>query len=385
MVPHSESARADVVVVGGGLTGCAAAYHLAAEGADVVLVERHDLNTQASGRNAGGLHGQIQHPSFLARGEDWARRFGELLPLLREAVSRWTELESELGADLEVQLKGGVVVASTEEQLRQLERKAAIETAHGSDVRLLGRDELLALAPYVAGDLAGGLHCPHEGTANPLLAAPAFARAAIARGARLQLQTEVRAIARTNGGYRVETSAGALACEQVLDCGGAVAGEVSALVGVPLPVEGEPIQVTVTEAVAPLVSHLVYYAGGKLTLKQARAGTLLIGGGWPALSGADGRLAPSAASLRENLRLACRVVPAVAAAQLVRTWPGAVNATPDELPVIGELPGAPGFTVAVFPYLGFTCGPLLGRIAAQLVLGRDPGYELAPYAPSRFA
>jgi sarcosine oxidase subunit beta len=377
--------RVDVAVIGGGLTGCAAAYHVARAGANVTLVERHDLNTQASGRNAGGLHGQIQHPSFLQRGDDWARRFGQVLPLLRDAVSRWTELEDELGIDLEVRLKGGIVVASSRAQLPALERKAAIETAHGSDVRLLDRDGLLALAPYVSEAMAGGLHCPHEGTANPLLAAPAFAQAALANGAEMLLRADVRAIEREDGGYRLRTSRGDVRAARVLDCGGSAAGAVSGLLGRPLPVEGEPIQVTVTEAVAPLVSHMLYAAAGRLTLKQASAGTLLIGGGWPAAVAPDGSLQVDAASVRENLRLACQVVPAVAGAQLVRTWPGAVNATPDELPLIGELPGLPGFVVAVFPYLGFTCGPLLGRIAADLALGRDPGYELGPFSPSRFA
>jgi glycine/D-amino acid oxidase-like deaminating enzyme len=374
-----------VAIVGGGLTGCAAAFHLAGAGADVVLVERYDLNTQASGRNAGGLHGQIQHPSFLQRGDRWARRFAGLLPLLRDAVSLWTTLEDELAADLEVTLKGGLVVASTEAQLPALERKAAIELAAGSDVRLLDRAGLLELAPYVSEAMVGGLHCPHEGTANPLLAAPAFARAAASRGARFMLRTEVTGIERTAGGYALRTSRGPLECGQVLDCGGSTAGEVSGLLGLPLPIEGEPIQVTVTEAVAPLVSHMLYYAGGRLTLKQSRPGTLLIGGGWPARQSADGGLEVDADSVRQNLALACTVVPAVASAQLVRTWPGWVNATPDELPVIGEVPGAPGFTVVVFPYLGFTCGPLMGRIAADLVLGRDPGYELGWLSPARFA
>src|SRR3954467_210953 len=95
--PGSPSvARADVAIVGGGLTGCAAAYHLARAGADVVLVERHDLNTQASGRNAGALRGPNPHPPSPARRAAWARGFAGLLPLLRDAVSLWTTLEEEL-------------------------------------------------------------------------------------------------------------------------------------------------------------------------------------------------------------------------------------------------------------------------------------------------
>ena len=80
IVPRQMSE--DVLVIGGGVTGCAAAYYLARAGARVTLAERHDLNTQASGRNAGGLHGQIQHEPFLELGEGWARAFGPTLALM---------------------------------------------------------------------------------------------------------------------------------------------------------------------------------------------------------------------------------------------------------------------------------------------------------------
>ena len=77
----------------------------------MTLVERHDLNTQASGRNAGGLHGQIQLEPFLLKGEQWAREFGPSLPLMRAAIRFWRELEQELGVDLEVNVSGGLIVA----------------------------------------------------------------------------------------------------------------------------------------------------------------------------------------------------------------------------------------------------------------------------------
>ena len=182
---------ADVLVIGGGVTGVSAAYHLAKAGARVTLVERHDLNTQASGRNAGGLHGQIQYEPFIERGEDWARAFGPSLALMQGSIRHWQELERELDVDLEVIVSGGLIAAADDAQLRDLERKAAIEAEFGVEVELLDRAGLERVAPYVSDRLAGGLFCPLEGRANPLLATPALARSARALGATLLVRTEL--------------------------------------------------------------------------------------------------------------------------------------------------------------------------------------------------
>jgi glycine/D-amino acid oxidase-like deaminating enzyme len=374
--------KQDVVVIGGGVTGASAAYHLAKAGAEVTLVERHDLNTQASGRNAGGLHGQIQLEPFLLKGEQWAREFGPSLELMRAAIRFWQELERELGVDLEVNVSGGLIVAADEVQLRDLERKSAIEAGFGVEVELLDRAALARTAPYVAEGMAGGLLCPLEGRANPLLAAPALGRAAAALGARMLPATEVYALERRNGGFRVQTSVGPLDCTRVVDCAGAEAGDIAGLAGKPFEVERWPLMVSATEPAPPLVEHLVYFAGGRLTLKQARRGTLLIGGGWPArVDDRTGRLLTEFAGLSENLRFAIEVVPEVAGSSLLRTWQGVCPGLPDERPAIGEL--VPGFVVALFPYIGFTCGPLMGRLAASLALGEEVDVDLSPFAPSR--
>ena len=144
MIPIVAGGKQDIVVIGGGVTGASAAYELAKAGAQVTLVERHDLNTQASGRNAGGLHGQIQLEPFLLKGERWATEFAPSLQLMRAAIRYWLELEQELGVDLEVNVSGGLIVAADEAQLRDLERKAALETSFGVEVELVDRAGLSA-------------------------------------------------------------------------------------------------------------------------------------------------------------------------------------------------------------------------------------------------
>jgi glycine/D-amino acid oxidase-like deaminating enzyme len=151
-----------------------------------------------------------------------------------------------------------------------------------------------------------------------------------------------------------------------------------------IPVTSEPVQVSATEPVEPIVKHLVYYAGDKLTLKQAHTGALLIGGGWPARLNSEGEWVVNPDSLRDNLRVAMKVAPAIANAHVVRTWAGIGNATPDLLPIIGEYATAPGVVVGIYPHMGFTAGPLMGRILADLATGTPVDRALHPFAPSRF-
>src|SRR5215475_2369792 len=114
--------HSDILIVGGGLAGSAAAYYLAREGAEVLVIERYDLNTQASGSNAGSLHAQIPHEPFLLEGEGWARRFAPVVPLLVESIALWKALSEELDVDLEVSTPGGLLVAETGGEMRDIRR-----------------------------------------------------------------------------------------------------------------------------------------------------------------------------------------------------------------------------------------------------------------------
>jgi sarcosine oxidase subunit beta len=373
--------HSDILIVGGGLAGSAAAYYLAREGAEVTVVERFDLNTQASGSNAGSLHAQIPHEPFVLEGEGWARNFAPVTRLLAESIRIWQGLEVELGADLEVSVKGGLLLAANETEAAAVRRKMAIEREHGLAVEWIDRAGLGNLAPYAAPAMVGGAFCPTEGKANPLKATPAYVRAAEKHGAKFLNRTNVTGVAAEAGAYRLETSAGPIRAKRVINSAGAEAGRIAGFLGIDLPIEGHPIQVNVTEPVTPFIPHLVYSAGEKLTLKQAKNGSLLIGGGWPARwSTAAQRPTVDLASLRSNLATAMAVVPQVASARLLRVWPAIVNGTADWRPILGEVPGLTGFFMNFFPWMGFTAGPLCAQITAALVLGRKPPVDVSGFA-----
>lgn len=376
-----SSRKADVLVIGGGLAGCATAYYLAREGAGVTLVERSDLNMQASGANAGGFHAQIPHLTFMEEGEAWARHFAPVVEMLLAGIRLWGTLEEELDCDLEYHIGGGILIADKQAQMRDIERRMAIERSVGLEIHALTRDELQSIAPYASRDMVGGCYCPAEGKANPLKATRAFARRAVEKGAVILRNTEVTGLEANGHGFLVRTGRGSIQAARVINCAGADAGRIAAMLNMNVAIQGFPIQVSVTAAAEQFIKHLVYAAGLRLTLKQAANGTLLIGGGWPArINGQSGQAVVDLDSLLGNLRVAKQVVPAIGEAQLVRSWAAIVNGTADWKPIIGEAPKHKGFYFNLFPWTGFTAGPISALVTSELVRGCQPSIDIGRYS-----
>lgn len=379
----AEGDLADVIVIGGGIAGCTTAFYLAADGVDVTLLEQYELNTLASGVNAGSLHAQIQIEPFVELGESWAREYSPALPFYAESIALWQEARSVLGADLEVAQGGGLLVAANEDEMRLIEAKMNLERVAGLETELLAANDLRDKAPYISAHMVGAAFYPIEGKANPLVAAPAFAAAAESLGAKILQGCEVVAISRGAAGYQVETSKGAFQAPRLVNAAGVEAGRIAAMVGAAVEVQSFPIQLSVTEPMAPLIGHLVYSAGQMLTLKQTSSGTVLIGGGWPAMLDKHHRAKVSRESLFGNLGVALEIVPDLASVSIVRTWVGQVNGNESWRPIIGEMPGVSGFFINYVPWMGFTGGPAGGRIIASLVQGREPpvGFDVSHFEP----
>lgn len=368
--------RSDVLIVGGGIAGLLTAWYLARDGLAVTLLEAGDLAAQASGANAGSLHVQLQYPEFVKYGDGWARAYAPTLRFLHASIKLWEGLPDALGEDLDVKLGGGLVVARSAEQMRRIEAKALVEASVGVTTELLDTDDLRRIAPYLAEGAVGAGFCPREGKANPLRASPAVAVAAQRAGATILRDTPVTAIERHGGLYHFTTPRGTFTADRLVNCAGAQAGHVAAMLGMKIGIDGFPLQVTVTEPVAPTIPHLVYSAAGKLTLKQAANGGCIIGGGWAARQRTGGDLATDPGNLARNMGLAGGEVPALAQVRALRSWTAWVNGTPDWRPILGEAPGIPGFYLALFPWVGFSAAPMTARVTADLVMGRDPSMPL---------
>jgi len=388
------SQQVDTVVIGGGLLGCATAWMLAREGGDVLLAERDQINQHASGQNAGSLHFQLEY-RMMEHGLEAAKKAAEAMPLHLEAAELWEGIAAASGEDIQVTQTGGLMLAETAEQARTLEQKVAIEQGWGLDVRMLDQRQVQQVAPYLSEEVFAAAFCPIEGKADTRTAGPALARAAMREGAMVATRTEVVNMRRdgnrwrltlcSDDGYRDVTA------DAVIIAAGVWTTAIGDLIGVDLPTIPLALQMTVSLKVPKFIDHLVQHAGERLSLKQALDGNVLIGGGWAARLPRTASGAPDfskrpkllQSSLAGNAAVAGRVVPQVAEIPALRSWGGLTTVTPDQLPLVGPVPNAPGVFVATGGS-AFTLGPSFAQVLTDLVAGRVPTTDLSSFDPIRY-
>ncbi len=320
------------------------------------------------------------------------------MPLHLEAARLWATLADEIGEPLGVVQGGGLMLAENSAQAALLETKAEIERSWGLDVELIDGAEVREIAPYLSDSVVAAAYCLVEGKADTRTAGPAMARAAIRSGAVVKTGTAVSEIRRVGQSWLVTVSDGGnhessttMSAESIVLAAGVWTSELGDMIGGHLPTIPLALTMTVTAKTDRFIPHLIQHAGARLSLKQSHDGNVLIGGGWPARLRTTAAGAPDftsrpellRASVAGNARAATAVVPRIRSLPALRTWVGTTTVTPDQLPLVGPVPGVPGAFVATGGS-AFTLGPSFARALSELVLGRPPGIDLTPYAPSRY-
>jgi glycine/D-amino acid oxidase-like deaminating enzyme len=385
-------ASTDVLVIGGGLAGVLVARGLAAADTDVVLVERQELNREASGGNAGSVHLQIAIHQLT--GPDTSDAVGRLTEEARQgahAAELWRAMDDATGGRIHYHEIGGIMVADDDAQFALLREKHVIEQAAGLETHVLEGDEMRAVAPYLSSAVRGVTYCPREGHVDPLASVPLLAADAIARGARIRIHAGVRSITATGTGgggpFRVRTEAGTIEARRIVNAAGAWAADIGALLDVRLPMARMGLHVNVTEAREPMVAHFVQHIARRLTLKQSAAGTIIIGGGWPAHESATApRPATTWDSAAGNAAVAVEVIPSLAGVRLVRTWSAVTAWMHDVSPILGDCARVPGMSTIVVGSSGYTMTPvfaemLIDHLTAGTALSEAYSPDRAPSNP----
>jgi len=377
---------ADIVIVGGGCMGAATAYYLTRHGAGrVVLIEREtQLGTGSTGRNAGGVRHQFSDPANIA--------------LSRESIALFERFEAEIGSPIDFWQDGYLFLLSSDESAGRFRDSVALQRSLGLDVQWLTGDEAARMTPGLdAAGVVAATFCAKDGITDPNGVTMGFARAAQERGLTILRDTEVTGIDVAGGRVtRVRTSRGDIATRTVVNAAGPWAGQVAALAGVSLAVVPERRHIFIAHPEAgaswddprfagrtPASRLMVIDFDTSFYFHREGAG-LLFGMGDPTEQpGFD--ISVKWDFLPEVTEVAVRRLPALGDAAVTHAWAGLYEMTPDHNPVIGSL-GLDGFYgIAGFSGHGFQQAPAAGRLLADLLLGRDPAFDLTPFAFSRFA
>ncbi|MBO6758510.1 MAG: FAD-binding oxidoreductase [Roseibium sp.] len=370
---------ADVLVVGGGVTGTMAAIHLAENGARVTILDA--ARNAGSDANAGSLHVQMQS-RFMRLYPNQVPAVEASLPFYRQAAETWVELDEQLGG-VDLVRNGGLMLAESDEQLAFLEKKAEREAAQGLTVDILQRQDLENIAPWLGAHIVGAELCRDEGKLNPLIANKRLRARAEAAGARRET-VFVEALTEAANGITVHTANGDHRADQVIVAAAWGSGELTRPFGVAIPSQAEPLHMNITEPASIALSHLVQHAERSITLKQFGSGQIVIGGGWAAKDCGPHRPPEvEVTSLLGNVALAAELVPAIGNLSVIRTWAG-MNTTTDGASIIGRLPACKRVVMAVPGDAGYTLGPLVGRLAADIALGQVPNTDIERFSPGRF-
>ena len=368
----------DVVIVGGGSHGLAAAYYLVKDHGirSVAVLEKRYIGSGAAGRNTTILRSNYKTPE--------GAKFYDASVKLYEGLSK------ELNFNLLFSQCGHLTLAHSDRAMFVMANRAEVNRLNGIDSRVISPDEIKRLTPAMQVDnphatypILGALYHPPGGIIRHDAVVWGLARGADRGGAELHQDTEVLGMERENGRVtRVRTSRGTICAGAVLNCTAGWSTLICDMVGVPLPITTHILQACVTEPVKPLLDVVIVSSQMHVYISQTDRGEFLMGAEiepWTTY-----RMQGTLNFLQEVTRHTLELFPQLERARLLRSWAGLCDLSPDYSPILGQTEVENFHVSAGWGTYGFKAAPIVGKTLAELVAtGRTPSL-IAPFALERF-
>lgn len=372
--------KARIVIIGGGISGCSVAYHLAKLGwKDIVLLERKQL-TSGTTWHAAGLVGQLRGSRNMTR-------------LAKYSTDLYTRLEAETGIATGMRRNGSISVALTAERKEELYRQATIARAFDVEVHEISPQEVKALYPHLdVSDVVGGVHLPGDGQCDPANIAMALAKGARQLGAKVVENVLVTDVLAQDGRvtgvqWRQGDAEGAIATDLVVNCGGMWGRDLAARSGVTLPLHACEHFYIVTEAISGLGRLPVLRVPDECAYYKEDAGKMMLGAFEPKAKpwGMDGipadfcfdQLPEDFDHFEPILEMAVQRMPMLESAGIHTFFNGPESFTPDDRYYLGEAPELKGYWVAAgYNSVGIVSSGGAGFAIAQWLHDGEPPFDL---------
>ncbi|MEQ8306358.1 MAG: FAD-dependent oxidoreductase [Hoeflea sp.] len=376
--PVPDKARA--VIIGGGVSGCSVAYHLAKLGwTDIVLLERKQL-TCGTTWHAAGLIGQLRASRNMTR-------------LAKYSADLYVNLEAETGIATGMRQCGSITVALTEARKEEIFRQASLARAFDVDVHEIGPDEVQAMYPHLnVTDVKAAVHLPLDGQCDPANIAMALAKGARQNGVRIIEGVKVTAVETAKGRvtgvrWQQDGESGTIAADIVVNCGGMWGRDLAAQSGVTLPLHACEHFYIVTEAIEDLPRLPVLRVPDECAYYKEDAGKMLLGAFEPVAKpwGMSGisedfcfdQLPEDFDHFEPILEQAVNRLPLLASAGIHTFFNGPESFTPDDSYYLGEAPEVRGYWVAAgYNSIGIASSGGAGFALAQWMNDGEPPFDL---------
>jgi sarcosine oxidase subunit beta len=366
--------KADVVIIGGGVMGCAIAYNLAREGLKPVVIEKSDIGGEASGANGGGVRQS-------------ARNLKEM-PLAIESIQLYGQLHEELGMDLEYVREGNLRLCTSEEELDTMRRSVENQREANLELEMLDRKQVLNINPHIGDKVIGASFCPTDGHVNPFLVTYAFFQKAKSLGARIVTHEAVKDIRlQKNKVSAVVTDKQTFETDLVVNAAGVSGRNVANMVGLDLPMRPVFSEAMITEPYPPLFKQMIGHAKGLFYGRQTVHGPFFWGGfvGTEQFIHREGKplfhfIGPAISSMVIDF------FPVLKDVNVIRTWSGLIAQISDAIPVLGYTEEVPGFVFATgFSGHGFGLAPVIGRLIGELIMDCQTSIPISDFCFGRFS